>query len=469
MKRLVLSALGGLLAFGALAQDDAMKEIECKALNDAVAKNLKNTENAKKNSKSATWVSLGDSYLDLAQRCTDDSTAAFKGEQAYAKALEVEKASGGKKAGEIEALLKGEKLSSAYLMQGVSYYNSKNYKKASEYLGKSSDLNLKDTTAALYAGIAFQLNEENDGAVKYLQNYIAQNGKDPSIFYSISQIYRSQKKFDEAVEILKKGIAANPQNKDLPNELINVYLTSNNVDKAIVDLESMIKSEPNNVVNLTNLGQIYDLKSQEIGTELSKVNQKLQEGNTEKLDKKLLAEQDKLAAYETEITSLTAKLKREPKTAAATKKRIEEVTAQKAEIEKEIGTVIADIEKKKSQTANNADLNAKAQELSGKQKAAKNKAVENYTKVLNLDANNYDALYNLAVINYNDAVEIKKVVDNMDIATYRKEGKPIEDKACAQFAVSKPYFEKASKIKPEDDVVKETLSNLERILEQCNK
>ena len=36
MKKLVLSALGGLLAFSALAQDDAMKEIECKALNDAV-------------------------------------------------------------------------------------------------------------------------------------------------------------------------------------------------------------------------------------------------------------------------------------------------------------------------------------------------------------------------------------------------------------------------------------------------
>jgi tetratricopeptide (TPR) repeat protein len=469
MKRLVLSALGGILTLGAMAQDDAMKQIECKALTDAVTKNVKNTENAKRSTKSATWISLGDAYVDLASRCTDDSTAALKAENAYAKALEVEKAAGGKKSSEIEALLKSEKLSSAYLMQGVSYYNSKNYKKASEYLGKSSDLNLKDTTAALYAGIAYQLNENNDGAVKYLQNYINQNGKDPSIFYSISQIYRSEKKFDEAVEILKKGIAANPQNKDLPNELINVYLTSNNVDKAIADLETMTKNDPSNAVNITNLGQIYDLKAQEIGSELNKINDKIEESNTEKLDKKLLAEQDKLGAYDAEIASLNAKLKREPKTAAATRKRITEVTEQKAQIEKDIASVIADIQKKKSASGNLDELKAKAQDLSAKQKASKNKAVENYTKVLNIDANNYDALYNLAVINYNDAVEIKKVVDHMDIATYRREGKAIEDKACEQFAVSKPYFEKASKIKPEEEIVKETLSNLERILEQCKK
>lgn len=72
-------------------------------------------------------------------------------------------------------------------------------------------------------------------------------------------------------------------------------------------------------------------------------------------------------------------------------------------------------------------------------------------------------------MNYNEGVEIKKVVDYMDIATYRREGKAVEEKACAQFAISKPYFERASKVKPDDDVVKESLNNVIKILEQCGK
>lgn len=470
MKKLVLSALGSLVVLTALAQqDDKLQELECKGYKDAVAKNLKNTENAKKAAKSATWADLGGAYLSLAQRCSDDSTAAQKAEDAYKKALEVENAAGGKKSKDIEALLSSPELSQAFLMGGASFYNNKNYKKAAEFFGRSTAINPKDTTAALYAGIAEQILENNNGALAHLNNFIAQGGKDVTVFYSVAQIYQAQEKFDEAAAILKKGMEVNPENKDLPNELINVYLRSKNIDKAIGDLEEMVKKDPSNAINLLNLGQIYDSKAQDISSELNKVQEKLAEGNTDKLDKKLLAEQDKLAAYESEIASLNAKLKKEPRTAAATKKRITEVTDQKVEIEKEIASVIDEIQKKKATASGNTELQAKADQLSAKQKEAKNKASENYQKVLAIDANNFDALYNLAVLNYNEAVEIKKVVDYMDLATYRREGKAIEDKACAQFAASKPYFERASKVKPEDEAVKENLTNVERILEQCSK
>lgn len=470
MKKLVLSALGSFVVLAALAQDDAkLLEVECKAHQDAVDKNLKNTENAKKAAKSATWVELGSAYLSLAQRCTADSTAAQKAEDAYKKALEIENAAGGKKAKDIEASLKSPELSQAFLMQGASFYNNKNYKKAAEFFGKSSSLNPKDTTAALYAGIAEQILENNDGALNHLNNFIANGGQDVTVFYSVAQIYKSEKKFDEAIAILKKGIAVNPENKDLPNELINVYLVSNNIDKAITDLEDQVKKDPGNIVSLTNLGLIYDSKSQELANELGKIQDKLQENNTEKQDKKLLAEQDKLAAYEAEIVSLNAKLKKEPRTAAATKKRITEVTEQKGEIEKEVASLIDEIQKKKALASNDSELKAKAEKLSAQQKEAKAKASDNYKKVLEVDPDNFDALYNMAVLNYNEAVEIKKVVDYMDLATYRKEGKAIEDKACAQFAVSKPYFERASKVKPDDNDIKENLTNVERILEQCGK
>lgn len=470
MKKLVLSALGSLVALGALAQqDDKLLELECRGYKDAVVKNLKNTENAKKATKSATWVDLGTAYLSLAQRCTDDSSAALKAEEAYKKALEVENASGGKKAKEIEASLKSAELSQAFLMQGASFYNNKNYKKAAEFFGKSASINPKDTTASLYAGIAEQILENNAGALSYLNSFIDNGGKDVTVYYSVAQIYKSEKKFDDAAAVLKKGIAVNPDNKDLPNELINVYLSSNNIDKAIGDLEELVKKDPGNTVNLTNLGLIYDSKSQDLSSELAKIQEKLAEANTEKLDKRLLAEQDKLAAYETEIASLNAKLKKEPKTAVATKKRIAEVTEQKVEIEKGVASLIEDIQKKKASAAGNTELKAKADKLSAAQKEAKTKAATNYMKVLEKDPNSFDALYNLAVLNYNDGVEIKRVVDYMDLATYRREGKAIEDRACAQFALAKPYFERASKIKPDDEVVKENLTNVERILEQCGK
>lgn len=470
MKRLVVSALSCFMALSAAAQgEDKALELECKAYNDQVAKHQKNTENAKKASKSATWVELANAYLSLAQRCTDDSTAAQKAEDAYKKALEVENAAGGKKSKDIEASLKSVELSQAFLMQGASFYNNKNYKKAAEFFGKSSATNPTDTTAALYAGIAEQLLENNEGALTHLNNFIANGGKDVSVFYSVAQIYKSESKFDEAAAVLKKGLETNPDNTDLANELINVYLVSNNMDKAIADLEAQVKKDPSNVVSLVNLGLIYDSKSQELSAELNKIQDQLQESNTEKLDKKLIAEQDRLAAYNSEIESLNAKLKREPRTAAATKKRITEVTEQKVEIEKEIATVIDEIQKKKAASAGQTELKTKAEKLSAQQKEAKTSASANYKKVLEVDADNFDALYNLAVLNYNEGVEIKKVVDYMDLATYRKEGKAIEDKACAQFALSKPYFERASKVKPDDSDIKENLSNVEKILEQCGK
>lgn len=470
MKKLVLSALSSFVVLGALAQQDAaLQALECRGYQDAVAKNLKNTENAKKATKSATWVDLGNAYLNLAQRCTEDSTAAQKAEDAYKKALEVENATGGKKSKEVEANLTSAELSQAFLMQGAGFYNNKNYKKAAEFFGKSSEISPTDTTSALYAGIAEQLLENSAGALTHLNHFIANGGKDVSVFYSVAQIYKSEKKFDEAVAVLKKGIEANPENTDLPNELINVYLASNNIDRAISDLEGLAKKDPNNLINLLNLGQIYDSKAQDIGSDLAKVQAQLEEGNTEKLDKRLLAEQDKLAAYDSEIASLNAKLKREPKTAAATKKRIAEVTEQKVEIEKGVASLIDEIQEKKALAAGNTELKAKAEKLGAEHKDTKAKASANYLKVLEKDPNSYEALYNLAVLNYNEGVEIKKIVDYMDLATYRREGKAIEDKACAQFAVSKPYFERAAKIKPDDEVITLSLENLERILEQCTK
>ncbi len=470
MRKIVLTVIAGMVAAASVAQGDPMKDLECKAFNDAVAKNLKNTENAKKSTKSATWLDLGNSYIDLAGRCTDDSTAAEKAESALKKALELENAAGGKKSKEIEAILKGANLSQVFLLQGYAFYGNKNYKKAGAYFEKSSDMTPSDTTATLFSGIVRQINDDTEGSLKYLNLFVEHGGKDPSVFFSIAQAHKVKKDFDKAIATLKKGIEVNPSNKDLQSDLVSTYLHAGKPNDATAYLQGLVDKDPKDVTNMTNLGILYDTRHQELVAEMNKIKKKINDNSTEALDKKLILEQDKLAAYESEIVSLNSKLKKEPKTVAATKKRIAEVTEQKVEIEKEITNLASSIaEKKATGTAENGKLNEKLATIGTEQKGIRDKAVATYEKALALDANNSEALYNMGALYYNEAVEIRKPVDFMDIATYRKEGKAVEQKACAQFAKAQPYFERAASAKPDDELVKESLSNIRQVIEQCNK
>lgn len=466
MKKLILASIVGFTALNASAQADPMKELMCKGYTEAIEKGIKNTQNPKQNTKSATWVKLGDAYLDLGRNCTTDSMATQKAYDTYQKALEVEKAAGGKKAKEIEDILKSKALGDGFLQQGAAYYNSKNMVMASKFFGISSKINDKDSTAALYAGIVDQSLGNNAAAIESFKTYFANGGKDPAVFYSMAQIYKIEKKFPEAVEILKKGSEMHPGDKDLKNEIINTYLASNNIESAITDLEKMVVIDPKNSVNLSNLGLLYDSKAQDINNEIQKIRDQLAKSNTTDLEAKLTSEKDKLSVYEGEIATLTAKLKKEPKTAAATKKRIAEVTSQKVSIEEGIAKITSEIAARKANLSGNSEA-SKLPDLESKFKLNKEKAYSTYKKALEVDPNNYDVNFNMAVMYFNEAVETKRAVDAMDMKTFQAEGKAIENKACEQFRTSKPYFDKCKSIKPDDDLVLENLKNLERILEQC--
>lgn len=466
MKKLILASIVGFASLNASAQADPMKELMCKGYTDAIDKGIKNTQNPKQSGKSATWVKLGDAYLDLGLSCGTDSSATQKAYDTYLKALEVEKAAGGKKAKEIEEILKSKRLGDGFLQQGAAYYNSKNMVMAGKFFGQSSKINDKDSTSALYAGIVDQALGNNESAVNSFKTYFANGGKDPAVFYSLAQIYKIEKKFTEAVEILRKGSEMHPGDKDLKNEIINTYLTSGNIESAITDLEKMVLVDPKNSVNLSNLGLLYDSKAQDINNEIQKIKEQLAKSNTTDLETKLASEKDKLSIYEGEISTLTAKLKKEPKTAAATKKRIAEVTSQKVSIEEGITKITSEIATRKANQGGNTEV-AKLPELELKFKSNKEKAYTTYKNALEVDPNNYDVNFNMAVMYFNEAVEIKRAVDAMDMKTFQAEGKAIETKACEQFKTSKPYFDKCKSLKPDDDLVLENLKNLERILEQC--
>jgi tetratricopeptide (TPR) repeat protein len=461
-KNVVLAVIISFASFNGFAQD-ALKEIECKGYVDAVSKALKETENPKKNIKSATWLKLGSGYQDLALRCTSDSSAAQKAFDAFTRASDVEKAAGGKKMKDIDAALKSPTLASAFLQQGAGYYNSKNTKMAAKFFNMSSNLNPKDTTAALYAGIANQSLGDNDGAINVFKRYLENGGKDLAVYFSMSQIYKIGKKFDDAIAILKKGSAVHPADKDLKNEMVNIYIASNNLDGAIADLEKM---EPN-AANLANLGYLIDSKTQELLSDLNKTKEKVSKSNTSDLEKKLTSEKDKLSAFEGELNNLNNKLKKEPKTAAATKKRIGEVAAQKDAIQSTITSMTSELASKKASSGNDEALMKSIASKEAVFKASLEKTMGIYTKVLALDPNVYDVNFNMAVMYFNQAVETKRAVDAMDMKEFQKSGKEIEKTACAQFAKSKPYFDKCNSLKANDEVVAENLKNLVRILEQC--
>lgn len=104
----------------------------------------------------------------------------------------------------------------------------------------------------------------------------------------------------------------------------------------------------------------------------------------------------------------------------------------------------------------------------------KEEALVWYKKVLAIDPANYDCNFNLAVYYFNQAVEIKKEVDKMDMKEYQKNGKAVEDKACAKFAESKPYFDTCKSArekegKPQEEELTNSLTSLSSVLEQCAK
>lgn len=455
------------ISFHAFSQD-AIKDLECKGYAEAVAKAVKASENAKSAVKGATWLKLGDAYIDLATRCTSDSSAAQKAYDAYNKGAEVEKAAGGKKSKDFEKALTEKKLGDAFLQQGAAFYNNKNLKMASKFFGMSANINTKDTTAALYSGIVNQSLGDNITAVKSFNKYLDNGGRDVAVFYSLAQALKMDKKYDEAVAVLKKGSSIHPNDKDLKNEVINIYIASNNIDGAIADLEKSVAAD-NNPAALANLGLLYDSKTQDFLNELNKSKEKLSKGNTGDLEKKLAGEKDKLSAFEAELTKLNGNLKKDPKTATATKKKIAEVSSMKASIDENVAKMSKELADKKAGSGSADDLKKTVAAQEANYKTWLDKTLKVYNKVLTDDPNNYDVNFNLAVMYFNQAVETKKIVDAMDMKTYTAEGKEVEKKSCEQFNLAKPYFEKCNMLKAGDDVVIENLKNLNRIVEQCKK
>jgi len=87
-------------------------------------------------------------------------------------------------------------------------------------------------------------------------------------------------------------------------------------------------------------------------------------------------------------------------------------------------------------------------------------ALSDYKKAVELDANNFDAQFNLGVYNYNRAADAYTRASKMDLKTYQVSGKKFEAEGKKFFESSVPYFEKALQLQPND---RNTLISLQKV------
>jgi len=478
MNKLILPAFLGLLSATAYGQNSALSAMESGKLDKAKEEIDKAVQDPKSGAKPKTWLVKGQVYEALS---TDknlaglDSMSSLAAYEAYKKAIELDTKEGkqGSTAKDAQKAIvmapdAKEKVRLYYglIGQGNAKYQNKNFPDALKLLKTAMEVDPKDSTAAMFTGIVAQQTGDNATAKQGFGKYLELGGKDPVIFYTLSNIHRTEKNDNEAIKVLNQGIAANPESKDLKNEKINIYLSSGRTDEAINDLKSLADKDPNNVQNVVNLAILYDNAAQTTQEELKKYASEARKGGDS--EKAVKTAEGDVKLYQDEVTRLSAALKKKP-TDKELKRQLGEVKTKLADAQKSLAS--ATQAKATSDQANAgkvAEAQAKVAELTKKLDEQKGQAKAGYEKALQIEPNNFDANYNMGVYYFNEGVQVKSKVDAMDMASYNKEGKAVEEETVAKFKQALPYFEKAWAVKQEE-ALKTNLLQTYNILKQLDK
>lgn len=447
----------GAAAADALAMDAFKKEKE---------KSDKDITDAKTSTKASTWMDRAKTYQSIAgQYIRMDSAAATTAYDAFKKVMELDKdkkGGPGKLAKEAEEALKGQAMYGAFMQQGVAKFQAKSYAEAIKSMSIAGEINPKDTLAPLYTAIAAQQIKDNATAKSQLEKYISGGGKDAAIYGSLAMLYRSDNEIDKALAALDKGIALAPGNKDLSNERINIMLTSNRMDEAITGMKQMVEKDPSNVQNLVNLSIVYHNVAEKAKDEIKKLEGETKKGSS--TAKQLTDARSIVTAYNGEIIRLSAAIKKQPKNADL-KRQLADVQTKLTEQKAEITQLEASAKEAAANASVTADSEKRLTELKAKLSEQKGLEKQYLEKALSVDANNYDANYNMGVYMFNEAVELKQSVDKMDMSEYAKTGKEADGRVCGKFRQALPYFTKAKSIKDEPELA-ENLTNTQNILKQ---
>lgn len=480
MKKITLALLTILTTAGAtFAQvDKLMLEANRKALTEA-KKKADEAVMKKDSLKAKTWLTRGEAYLDFANSrdtvlTKTDPSAVYKAMSFFKKALSIDPASPAKKYlsmvmdkdGKPE--VEGQKMYAAFMDAGINKYQAKDFAGALKDLQTAMVVAPKDTTAAMYTGVIGQMAKNDAAAQVGYEKFLDLGGKDPGMIYALAQIYRSENKEELAIGTINKGIAMHPNNKDLKAEKINMLLGFKRIDAAIKELEVSVEGGSKNVQEVVNLAILYENKANEFDPEIKSYKEQLSKGNVDGLNKKIQAQNEKIGAFNDEIKRLTDKIKKEPKSAATSKRQMADVNSMKVEANDLLTQLNAEQVQQAASAVNTVEITKKSDEAKAKQLEARAKASNYYIQAIALDPNNYDVNFNLGVMNFNEAVIIKKEVDAMDMNTYKTKGKAIEELATEKFKQALPYFEKAWSLKKEEDL-KSSLRSLYQILKMEDK
>ena len=467
MRKLLLSTAAlCMTAVFAEAQNAAYMQMQNGVLDKAKTSIDKDMLDPKINTKSKTWYYKGQIYEAIAVDGTGvysklDSNAALVAYESYKKGMEVEP-NGGKLTKELTEALASQKLYQALMNQGAMKYQAKNFEGAYKMMSLAGNVMPKDTVSPLYSAISAQQGNNLENAKTQFLKYVDNGGKDASVFYSLVMMYKNEKNYDKALGILDRALTTVlPNNKDLQAEKVNIFLSTNRADDAIASLKSIIEKDPTNATNIVNLGILYDNKSGQFDDKIKKLNDSKKKSDN--MGKSLKEEKEKIEIFASEIKRLADRQKKEPKNADV-KRQIAENTKRMAESKLAVDSLTKQ-SAKYALEYNPAEIESKTVELK-KQKADQlEMAKEMYEKALKADPKSYDALFNLGVFYYNEAVGIKGQVDAMDMKEYQTKGKEIEGRACGRFKKALPYFEQAKLIKEEADLTN-NITNLTGIIKQ---
>lgn len=246
-----------------------------------------------------------------------------------------------------------------------------------------------------------------------------------------------------------------------------MLIAFNRIEQAIEQLKKTIAADSKDAMSLVNLGLLYENKMSGMKEEIAKIQDKT--FKVEDAKRKIATQKDQVDVYLDEVKRTKAKLpKALPKQKPSIQGQIAKLEATVAEQNKTLEDLKAELAKQEAAVGDAAQNKAKIDELTAKLKVIRDDVPQYYTKALAIDPAYYDALYQLGALNYNDAAEYKKLVNVMDMETYKKEGKNVEAKVLAKYNDALPFFEKAYTIKKDEDL-KEILKQLYKELKLESK
>ncbi len=470
MKKVVLTLITVAMAAGSsFAQvDKALVEAQKKSIVDAVKKSDEAVKKAP--AKPRVWLERAVAYFDLASfpdstLSTTDLDAAFKAVEFADKAIKLDTKEGkkGSIAKDAEKMLSGrDKAYGAFMNMGVVKYQGKDYTSSYRFMAKASEVAPTDTVSAMYTGVVAQLCQKDAEARTAYENYLNNGGKDVAILYGLAQIYKSAKEEERALSLIDRGIEMYPTNKDLKNEKFNMLIAFNRIDQAITQLKESVAKDPKDVMNLFNLGLLYENKINTLKEDANKIadaSNKVADAN-----RKITSHKDKAEVFIDELKRTKAKLKTaKPNIKPAIQNQIKRLEESIAKDNEELKLLIGEKEAAEKEVGDEAANKAKIDELTGKINALKSEVPSFYERALAIDPAYYDALYQLGAYYFNEGAEIKRIVNGMDMATYQKEGKAVEAKLAEKYQMAVPFFERALKVKKDEDL-KEILKQIYREL-----